>query len=317
MAKFLTGNQLNAELETLFENADSQLILISPFIKLHDRYISTLRTKIKNDKLQIIIVFGKNEDDLSRSMKKEDFNFFKEFPNIQIRYEKRLHAKYYATEDGAIISSMNLYSYSQDNNIETGILTKTSSLGSIANTLISNVNGTEGLDGQTWSYFQRVIEQSELLFHKSPQYDKVAFGFGKKYTSSNVEVDLLSDFFEGRLKPEGPARKDIYRKQVDYSKKSNEKFVQAESNAFVEKSRGTRGDVNENHNGYCIRSGTPIPFNPEKPLSNPSYKTWSQFGNTDYQENFCHFSGEPSNGETSYAKPILRKNWSLAKRILK
>ena len=82
MAKFLTGNELNSELEKLFEQAEEQIILISPYIKLHDRFASTLRTKKENSKLEIIIVFGKNEEDLSRSMKQEDFNFFKDFPNI-------------------------------------------------------------------------------------------------------------------------------------------------------------------------------------------------------------------------------------------
>ena len=110
MAKFLTGNELNSELEKILEGAEEQIILISPYIKLHDRYASTLRTKLNNHKLEITIVFGKNEDDMSRSMKQDDFNFFKEFPNIQIRYEKRLHAKYYASESAAILTSMNLYS---------------------------------------------------------------------------------------------------------------------------------------------------------------------------------------------------------------
>ena len=33
----------------------------------------------------------------------------------------------------------------------------------------------------------------------------------------------------------------------------------------------------------------------------------------DYLEKYCHFSGEPSNGETSFNKPILKKNWKKAK----
>lgn len=56
-------------------------------------------------------------------------------------------------------------------------------------------------------------------------------------------------------------------------------------------------------------------FNPEKPLSYDAYKTWSQFGDVDYPERFCHFSGEPSNGETSVDKPILKKNWQKAREI--
>jgi len=64
--------------------------------------------------------------------------------------------------------------------------------------------------------------------------------------------------------------------------------------------------------GYCIRTGVEIPFNIEKPLSYDAYKRWNQYGDPDYPEKFCHFSGEPSNGETSVSRPILRKNWKKA-----
>ena len=67
--------------------------------------------------------------------------------------------------------------------------------------------------------------------------------------------------------------------------------------------------------GYCIRTGVEIPFNIEKPMSYEAFKVWSQFGDPDYPEKFCHFSGEPSNGETSVSKPILKKNWKKAKEI--
>src|SRR5690242_8544337 len=123
MAHFLKGNELNAKLEDLFESANQYLILISPYIKLHNRYASVLQAKIDNPYLEIKIVFGKNENDFSKSMKQGDFKFFKGFPNIEIRYEKQLHAKYYANEDYAILTSMNLYNYSQDNNIEAGVIT--------------------------------------------------------------------------------------------------------------------------------------------------------------------------------------------------
>ncbi len=65
--------------------------------------------------------------------------------------------------------------------------------------------------------------------------------------------------------------------------------------------------------GYCIRTGVKIPFNIEKPMSYEAFKIWSQYGDPDYPEKYCHFSGEPSNGETSAAKPILNKNWRKAK----
>jgi hypothetical protein len=67
--------------------------------------------------------------------------------------------------------------------------------------------------------------------------------------------------------------------------------------------------------GYCIRTGVKIPFNVEKPLSYDAYKEWNKYGDPDFPEKFCHFSGEPSNGETSVNKPIMKKNWKKAKEI--
>jgi hypothetical protein len=294
MAKFLTGNELNSELEKIFERADEQLILISPYIKLHDRLISTLRTKRDNHKLEIIIVFGKNEEDISKSMKQEDFNFFKEFPNIQIRYEKRLHAKYFANESAAILTSMNLHSYSLDNNIEAGVMTKATLLGNLTSNFMTNVTGEDSFDVQAWNYFERVIDQAELLFHKIPVYENTMFGLTKKYTDSKVEVDKLSDFFSNRAKYESPNRN-----KDNYERKKAEPSV-------------AKQDV---QSGYCIRTGKQIPFNPSRPFSDEAFQSWSKFSKDDYPEKYCHFSGEQSNGETTKAKPILRKNWKEAKRI--
>lgn len=292
MAKFLTGNELNLELEKIFEQAKEKLILISPYIKLHDRYASTHKTKVDSHKLEIIVVFGKNEGDLTKSMKQEDFTFFKEFPNIEIRYEKRLHAKYYANESSAILSSMNLYSYSQDNNIEAGVLTKTSLLENIANSLMTNVTGEDSLDSQASNYFQRVIKQSEVLFEKKPKYENGMMGLIKNYKESEITKDKLTDFFTNRSTYDSISKKDNIDRKVSgaYSK--------------------------SNTNGYCIRTRKEIPFNPKHPLSEEAFQNWKKFSNENYPEKFCHFSGEPSNGETSYAKPILWKNWKKAKEFI-
>ena len=46
-----------------------------------------------------------------------------------------------------------------------------------------------------------------------------------------------------------------------------------------------------------------------------AFKSWSKYGDSEYIEKFCHFSGEPSNGETSVSRPIMKKNWKKAKEI--
>lgn len=287
MATFLTGNDLNATLEEIFETAHEYLILVSPYIKLHDRYASVLKEKKENPNLKITIVFGKNEEDISRSMKVDDFNFFKEFPNIEIKYEKRLHAKYYANQDSAILTSMNLYNYSQDNNIEAGILTiRKGILGSLTNNLMTNVTGQETFENQTADYFDRVIKQAELLFSKVPQYESTMLGLSKRYTKSVIEKDSLSEFFNSKIKTDTILKKE------------------ASPQRQVEKAPA-----------YCIRTGIQIPFNPKNPMSESAFQSWKKFSNAEYPEKYCHFSGELSNGEISYSKPILRKNWAKAKEI--
>ena len=281
MAKFITGNQLNTEVEKIFEQASSLIILISPYIKLHDRFASTLREKKGDPNIEMTVVFGKNEDDYSRSMSQADFNFFKEFPNIEIRYEKRLHAKYYANELSAIITSMNLYSYSQDNNIEAGVLTEWKVLTS------------DGVSNEADEYFNRVISQSELLYKKVPKFESKFMGITKKYIQSVVKTDKLSDFFAGTIKQE-----EISYNRNSYKKPEIEVAKRSDSTNL----------------GYCIRTGKQIPFNPTHPMCDDAYKSWKNFSNKDYAEKYCHFSGELSNGETSYGRPILRKNWQKAKQ---
>jgi len=67
--------------------------------------------------------------------------------------------------------------------------------------------------------------------------------------------------------------------------------------------------------GYCIRTGVPIPFNLERPLSAEAYKRWSQYGDAEYPEKFCHFSGEPTDGHTCFKRPILKRHWKTSQAI--
>jgi PLD-like domain len=280
MAEFVKGNQLNAELEKIFENAKEQLVLISPFIKLHSRFIDALKSKKNAHKLNIVVVFGKNENNLSESFSKSEFNFLKEFPNIEIKYESRLHAKYYANESTALLSSMNLYEYSQNNNIEFGILTKSSILG--LGTLTGNLLGDK-IDDDSYKYFNQVIDNSELMFKKAPVFSKGIIS--KKYSHSEVEVDKLSEKLTKKAYNSKPSKKAHPKKKETM--------------------------------GYCIRTGVKIPFNPDRPLSDKAFKSWSKFKDKDYAEKYCHYSGESSNGETYFGKPILKKNWSKAKSLIK
>ncbi len=188
MAKFLKSNELNTGIETIIDEAKEILLIVSPFIKLHHRYKDCLKGKIDNHNLKIVLVFGKNENDYYKSMPKEEFDFFIQFPNIEIRYEERLHAKYYANESSSLLTSMNLYDYSQDNNIEAGIFLETK--------LINHFSNNKSLDEQAFDYFFKVSENSKLLYSKEPQFKKGMMGLKKIYDNSIVTENLIENIIK-------------------------------------------------------------------------------------------------------------------------
>lgn len=115
MAKFLNTSATNYFLEELIKNARDRLILISPFLKLNDRMRELLADKNRL-KIDVRIVYGKSE------LQPEEINWLKELTYIRTSFCKNLHAKCYMNEELAIITSLNLYEFSQINNNEMGVL---------------------------------------------------------------------------------------------------------------------------------------------------------------------------------------------------
>lgn len=114
MAKFLNTSATNYFLEELIKTAKDRLILISPFLKLNDRIKELLEDKNRL-KIDIRIVYGKNE------LQHEEINWLKELSFIRTSFCKNLHAKCYINEESCIITSLNLYEFSQVNNNEMGV----------------------------------------------------------------------------------------------------------------------------------------------------------------------------------------------------
>src|SRR5690606_1426326 len=72
-------------------------------------------------KIDVRIIYGKSE------LHPEEVNWFKGLTYIRSSYCKNLHAKCYLNEDMCIITSLNLYEFSQVNNNEMGVLVERSS----------------------------------------------------------------------------------------------------------------------------------------------------------------------------------------------
>lgn len=114
MAKFLNTSATNYYLEEMIKGASERLILISPFLKLNDRIKELLDDKNRL-KIDVRIVYGKSE------LQPEELNWIKELTFVRTSFCKNLHAKCYINESSCIITSLNLYEFSQVNNNEMGV----------------------------------------------------------------------------------------------------------------------------------------------------------------------------------------------------
>ncbi len=113
MATFLTRKGIIFHLDRIIEEADRELVLISPYIKADDETKNLLKDKTRSTTIHVI--YGKKE-------LKPDEKSFLDSLGITTSYLKNLHAKCYLNENEALLTSMNLYQFSQEHNDEMGIL---------------------------------------------------------------------------------------------------------------------------------------------------------------------------------------------------
>lgn len=243
MATFLNTTGVSYHLEELIKGTKDRLILISPYLQFSDRIKEHLGN-LNVQKRDIRIVYRENK------LQPEENNWLEGQIGIRTSLCKNLHAKCYINENEAIITSMNLYEFSQQNNNEMGVYISKAQDADLYNATLEEV--------------QRLLTISEEI---RVTVKKVTADTPPKTGKKIVEVNLAN----------------------------NKSF--------------------DKPNGFCIRTGVEIPFNVEKPMSYDAFKSWNKYGDPEYPEKFCHFSGEPSNGETSVSRPILKKNWKKAKEL--
>lgn len=114
MAKFLDTTGVSYHLEQLIKNTEDQLILISPYLQFHKRVKDNLEY-LHLQKKDIRIVYRENK------LQVEESNWLESQIGIRTSLCYTLHAKCYLNKREAIVTSMNLYSHSQQNNDEMGI----------------------------------------------------------------------------------------------------------------------------------------------------------------------------------------------------
>ena len=116
MADFLTTKEIAAGLQNIIQDAREEIILLSPFIKADLQIKERLAVQADNPNVRITLVYGQRRD-----LRSEEEALFKSLDAVEVRFREFLHAKCYLNEVAAIVTSMNLYNYSEANNDEMGI----------------------------------------------------------------------------------------------------------------------------------------------------------------------------------------------------
>jgi len=118
MVEFLNTTQARGEIERIISNAKYEVVMISPYIKINDDFISRISDTGRIRKVKMLLVCRKQD------LKPGEREKLENLVNLDLRFNERLHAKCFYNEDTMVITSLNLYDSSLGDNREMGVLLK-------------------------------------------------------------------------------------------------------------------------------------------------------------------------------------------------
>lgn len=116
--EILNTSKLSSRIEQLFETSNEYSIIVSPYLRINSRLKPLLADCYKRNSRNLIL-YRKNNPNKGLN---DELNWINKHTNVTILPIDNLHTKCYLNEHTAIITSMNLFDYSQINNHELGVL---------------------------------------------------------------------------------------------------------------------------------------------------------------------------------------------------
>jgi phosphatidylserine/phosphatidylglycerophosphate/cardiolipin synthase-like enzyme len=114
MATFLTTRGTTAAVEQLALHARNRLVLISPYIQLAGEVKARLVDALRRG-VEVILVCREKD------LKQDEREQIMALRRVRLFFMPNLHAKCYCNEDKLIVSSLNLYEYSEQKNREMSV----------------------------------------------------------------------------------------------------------------------------------------------------------------------------------------------------
>ncbi|XOV69280.1 MAG: phospholipase D family protein [Fluviicola sp.] len=187
MAEFLTTNGTSYHIENVILGAKQKLVLVSPYLQLSKTFYERLKDAA-NKGVKVKIIYGKDE------LKPNEKNSLAELKNLELFFFENLHAKCYFNEREMVITSMNMYEFSEKNNREMGVfITKEKDpelFEKAVNETLSIVRSSEiiGLSKTKRTFYQDKADKKSSVGKKKPKRgycirceDRISYDLGKPY----------------------------------------------------------------------------------------------------------------------------------------
>ena len=205
MAKFLNTTGVSYHLEELIKNTGDRLILISPYLQFHNRIKDHIHN-LNIQKKDIRIVYRENK------LQVEESNWLEEQIGVRTSILGSLHAKCYLNEKEAIVTSMNLYSFSQQNNDEMGILVKKNEDPELYAEILNEAMRILTVSEEIRVSVKKVMKKPDIVEQKTkvkPQFN------GKRFTTK--EISKMAGISSRKVNSFLAENKLMYKKDEDWN----------------------------------------------------------------------------------------------------
>jgi hypothetical protein len=115
MAEFLTTHATASNIENIIMNSKEKLVLVSPYLQVSKTFMDRLNDADERG-TEILVIYGKD------ALKPDERDQLNKLKNLSLLFCENLHAKCYFNEDTMVITSMNMYEFSEKTNREMGVL---------------------------------------------------------------------------------------------------------------------------------------------------------------------------------------------------
>lgn len=209
MAKFLNTTGVSYHLEELIKNTKDRLILISPYLQFHKRIKDHLEN-LHVQKKDIRIIYRENK------LQVEENNWLESQIGIRTSLCNSLHAKCYINENEAIVTSMNLYSFSQQNNDEMGILVNKDEDADLYNDIYREVQRLLTISEEIRVSVKKVDKEVEKQSEKTVQNVQKNQDLSKSKLLTTKEISSLTGISSRKINSWFSDKKLMYKKDDDW-----------------------------------------------------------------------------------------------------